>query len=174
MRIAQKLTGNPDRYHELVVANPNKQTARSQGQMGLGALPPTFQELYEGETLQVPATWTQGIGSLGGPVPVPKTRLSKGDWTWPNTIPSIAVQQGLICASPSPWPSRSPAIAGPLPPGQLTWRQYTDPSGNIWGAGVAGVTPIIFAKWDPNAIVRSPTTPSYKDTSIGHPRMLGP
>ena len=53
-KIAQKLTGNGNRWHELVGANPQKRTGADGN----------FASLMPGEVLQLPASWTAAGGSL--------------------------------------------------------------------------------------------------------------
>jgi nucleoid-associated protein YgaU len=54
IKIAQKLTGNGNRWHELVAANPQKKTGADGN----------FVSLMPGEVLQLPASWTPAGGSV--------------------------------------------------------------------------------------------------------------
>ena len=54
IKIAQKLTGNGNRWHELVAANPQKKTSTDGN----------FASLMPGEVLQLPVSWTPAGGLL--------------------------------------------------------------------------------------------------------------
>ncbi len=62
IKIAQKLTGDGNRWHELIAANPEKKT-RPDG---------AFATLFPGEILKLPASWAKpGPAPLPAPLPSP-------------------------------------------------------------------------------------------------------
>ena len=74
IKIAQKLTGNGNRWHELIAANPNKKTGADGN----------FVTLLPGDVLKLPASWS----SAPAPAPIALPSLPPPALQLPTNIPA--------------------------------------------------------------------------------------
>jgi nucleoid-associated protein YgaU len=92
IKIAQKLTGNGNRWHELVAANPNKKTGADGN----------FVTLLPGEVLKLPASWTSA------PSIAPAAAPAATQPALPNLASVIAALPAALSLPPGLIPSPPP------------------------------------------------------------------
>ena len=119
IKIAKKLTGDPNRWHELIAANPNKRTGKDGN----------FVSLLPGEVLKLPLSWASPASPAlpAAPSAGPALPAIPGLPSLPNNaFPLPSAPPGF----PLPVPAPIPGVPAVFHPPTVTADSYTVQGGD--------------------------------------------